>query len=449
MRNLDFIELFGKRPQTIKLDLERMQAAYQQLGEPAAAIPVILVAGTNGKGTTAAFLWQLLSQAGYKTGLYTSPHLLHVSERVQITGIATSDEDIHAHWQALRAALPVALYDALTFFEVITLIALLRFAQCGTDINVIEVGLGGRLDATNILDPLVSVVTAIGRDHQEYLGEDIADIAREKAAIGRRGRPLFWGDADNTSPEARAADVAITAFAEQHSIPLYRVGADSILPGVLQTAPVFLRRNFALAATVFYEVIHRIGSTQSPSSPPTLARETIARFPDRNLPWPAGVAGRFQPVRLLTPDAQPAMQLLLDAAHNPDGARALKDALYNSGYGRDGRRLPALISILADKDFAPMLDVLQGILDPVVLFRINHERSWQQRQLGQTHQQLPFFGDFATAWRFATTTWRHQPQPWIICGSILALAEVMAYFAIQPGSASFGEPLFGCLPTVE
>ena len=178
-------------PASIDLDLARVASLAKRLGLPAAAPPVLTVAGTNGKGSTVKLLAQLLRANGLRTGVYTSPHLRRYNERVRIAG---RDADDAALIRAFEAVEQARAGDPLTYFEFGTLAALWLFAEASLDAWVLEVGLGGRLDAVNCIDPDVSVITTVGLDHQAWLGDSIEAIAAEKAGIMRPGRPALYGD---------------------------------------------------------------------------------------------------------------------------------------------------------------------------------------------------------------------------------------------------------------
>src|SRR5205823_11317403 len=216
-----------------KFDLAHMRVLAAALGDPQATFPAVLIAGTNGKGSTAATLASILSAAGYRTGLYTSPHLIRVNERVQIDGVEIPDEDFaRLYFQVDETARRLVEAGDLphppSFFEVLTALAFLYFAGRGptqadsVDIAVLEVGLGGRLDATNIVDPLLSVITDIALDHQDYLGDTITEITREKAGILRRNGTLITlpqhPEANQAIGEA-AADLNLRAISAASFIP--------------------------------------------------------------------------------------------------------------------------------------------------------------------------------------------------------------------------------------
>lgn len=190
-------------PQEIELGLERVRVVAERLAVLHFSCPVITVAGTNGKGSTVTLIERLARAGGFRTGLYTSPHILHFNERVRINGVAVDDADLCRAFEAVEAARTDV---ALTYFEFTTLAALWLFQTAGLDLLVLEVGLGGRLDAVNIVDPDVAVITSIGLDHQDWLGDDREQIAREKAGILRAGRPLLFAAADMPASIQQCAD---------------------------------------------------------------------------------------------------------------------------------------------------------------------------------------------------------------------------------------------------
>src|SRR5882762_982409 len=216
-----------------KFDLAHMRVLAAALGDPQATFPSVLIAGTNGKGSTAATLASILTAAGYRTGLYTSPHLIRVNARIQIDGAEIPDEDFaRLYFQVAETARRLVEAGNLphppSFFEVLTALAFLYFAGKGpdeakpVDIAILEVGLGGRLDATNVVDPLLSVITDIALDHQDYLGDTIAEITREKAGILRPNGTLI------TLPQHPEANQAIGEAAAE--LNLRAINAASFIP---------------------------------------------------------------------------------------------------------------------------------------------------------------------------------------------------------------------------
>src|SRR5262249_53945364 len=204
------------------LKLERVAAALQVCGSPHLRFPALHVAGTNGKGSTAALLHAMLSAAGYQVGLFTSPHLVDFCERIRVGSAYISDQDVIDEVTAIRRRIEPAGIR-LTPFEMMTILAFSVFAQAQLDVAVIEVGLGGRLDATNVLCPLVSIITGIGLDHQAYLGSTLADIAWEKGGIIKPGVPVVIGQVDGESQQilcglARRVGSAAYIFGQHFTI---------------------------------------------------------------------------------------------------------------------------------------------------------------------------------------------------------------------------------------
>ncbi|HEY7213501.1 MAG TPA: Mur ligase family protein, partial [Thermoanaerobaculia bacterium] len=196
----------------IKLGLERVGTLLTALGEPQRRFPSVLIAGTNGKGSTAALTTAMARAAGYRTGLYTSPHLEKVEERLRIDGRMIASERFAAILADLVALAGRETGSLLTYFEAVTLAAFRWFAEERVDLAIVEVGLGGRLDATNLADPILSLITPIGFDHQEYLGDTLAAIAREKAGILRPDRPaLAWVEEPEAAESLRTAAAEINA----------------------------------------------------------------------------------------------------------------------------------------------------------------------------------------------------------------------------------------------
>jgi dihydrofolate synthase / folylpolyglutamate synthase len=320
--------LASLQPLTVRLGLERVERALDALGRPELGLAVLHVAGTNGKGSTCAMAAAALAAAGHRVGLYTSPHLVRFHERIALDGQPISDEALARLAAELRRACP--WHDAggegerLTYFEFATLLALLHFAREGVGAAVLEVGLGGRFDATNAVRPLACAVARIGLDHTEILGPTLDAIAREKAGIFKAGVPAAV--AHDQPPEALAA---LREEAVRRGAPLTVVEAPwtgpVALPGPHQ------RGNAALAAAA----LRLLAGAGLP-----VPEEAIAR----------GIATARWPGRLETVGG-----VLLDGAHNPDGAAALAAALEAL---HPGRPVELVFGVLADKDHEGMLRAL-------------------------------------------------------------------------------------------
>lgn len=355
------------RQGVVTLGLERIQAFLKLLGNPQEAYPVALIGGTNGKGTTARTLAAILEETHLKVGLYTSPHLVDFRERVVIQGQPVAWETLLDLLEEVR---PQAERLGASFFEVTTALALLHFAREGVGFAVLEVGLGGRLDATNATTPRLSVVTNIGHDHLELLGPTLRDVAREKAGILRKGVPALTAARGEGLEELRAQAARLGtplwvlgeafALAEVEASPgglVFRLG----FGGEGRTLRTRLlgphqAENLALAAMGG----RLLGAPWEAVEKGLLRVENPGRL--ERLPWPGG------------------KELLLDGAHNLEGAWALREALRFHGL------LPAafVLAFSREKDHAAMAEALRD-LGPVVLTRYASPRSADPKAL------LPLF----------------------------------------------------------
>jgi dihydrofolate synthase/folylpolyglutamate synthase len=338
----------------IKLGLERARAILTALGDPQHRFPAVLVAGTNGKGSTSALLDSMARAAGHKIGLYTSPHLEEVEERLRIGGRTIEPGRFGG---LLAWIVEVAERETgvpPTYFEAVTLAAFQWFAEEEIDLAVVEVGLGGRLDATNLCDPVLAVITPIGFDHQEFLGDTLAAIAREKAGILRPGRPaLAWIEEPEPAEAIRAAAGEIGAdlrFASEEVViekiePLGWTGQRIRL-----TAPV---RRYELQLSLLGEhQAKNLGLAVRAAEILEIEADAIAEGA-ASCRWP----GRLEAIEM--PDGR---RVLLDAAHNPAGAEVLAGFLR-----RLGQPVNLLFGVLADKDYAEMLGLLAPHTRGVVL----------------------------------------------------------------------------------
>jgi dihydrofolate synthase/folylpolyglutamate synthase len=334
----------GIHPKTIELGLDRVRAVAQRMGLQFDC-PVITVAGTNGKGSTCAMLEAILLQAGFRTGVYTSPHLVHFEERCRIHGEIVKGDALVPHFEKVEAARQDV---SLTYFEFTTLAIMGLMAQSKLDVAVLEVGLGGRLDAVNIVDADCAVITSIDLDHMEFLGTDRETIGREKAGVMRAGRPAIVSD---PVPPRSVVD-----HAEEVGADLWLFGRDFNFQGdPQQWAWTGRGRRYA---GLGYPALR--GANQLVNASGVLAaleslrpKLPVTAQAVRNGLSMVELPGRFQIV-----PGQPA--LVLDVAHNPHSAAALAANLDAMGFYPTTH---AVFGAMADKDLAPMLRKLGPIVD--------------------------------------------------------------------------------------
>jgi dihydrofolate synthase / folylpolyglutamate synthase len=334
-------------PKAIEMGLSRVREVYSRLDAPVAC-PTITVSGTNGKGSTCALIETTLRCAGYRVGLYTSPHLLRYNERVRVVGAEASDDDLVTAFNAVEDARSTGTAVALTYFEFGTLAALWLFSRAQLDAQVLEVGLGGRLDAVNIVDADVAIVTSIDLDHLDYLGPTREAIGREKAGIFRAGRPAICGDRD---PPQSLVDHAHTIGA-----PLYRVGAqfDAVAEGTQWRFRGPAGERFGLPMPAL-RGRHQLGNAAMALAALDLLRDRlpVAGGAIREALVGVELSGRFQVL-----PGRPT--IVLDVAHNPHAARVLAAALGDMGFHPETH---AVFSMFADKDIRGVIDVMRARVD--------------------------------------------------------------------------------------
>ncbi len=355
--------LYSLQWRGMKLGLRNIRGLMKHVGHPERRFPCIHIAGTNGKGSTASFLASIAMEAGYKTALYTSPHLVRFTERIKINGKELSEQQLVYYIEALRPAIEAS---HATFFEAATAVAFLYFADEGVDLAVVETGLGGRFDATNIVLPLVSVITNIAFDHTEHLGNTLPKIAREKGGIIKRGAPVVTGVTDRTvlavlqniarrkrtrvfEVDRIAGGVPVAGIQGRQT---YRLTAGmmrgkKILPG-LPGAHQVTNARLAIAAMDLLMRTRRQHGLRVTKSAVSRGLERVREN--------TGLQGRLEKVQKGGP-------YLLDVAHNPDGIQTLIRALPG------GARKPriAVFGVMKDKDYRSMLDALSGTVPTLVL----------------------------------------------------------------------------------
>jgi dihydrofolate synthase/folylpolyglutamate synthase len=332
---LDFL---FPRTTTIKFGLATTRALLRSIGNPHEVVPTIHVGGTNGKGSVCTLIAAALREAGWRVGLYTSPHLVSFRERIRVDEVPISEAAVAMWTERLQ---PLILERKATFFEATTAIAFADFAARGAEIAVVEVGLGGRLDSTNVVRPLVSAVTKIERDHMKYLGDTLEKIAGEKAAIAKPGAPFVIGEREPELVEVlrRDAHRAVARLESSARADIRIMPPAYEWAGPLGLAGPHQRRN----AGVAHGILMALPERWRPDA------GAVAR----------GFASAWIPGRL-----DRRGKWLFDVAHNPDGIRALVAALEAT---RPPRPIHALVSILGDKEWPDMLVRLDRAIDRGVL----------------------------------------------------------------------------------
>ena len=391
-------------PRSIELGLDRVRLVAQRLDLPSQKIRTLTVAGTNGKGSSATLASLILSEAGYRTGLYTSPHLLRYNERIAINGVHVNDEALCRAFMAIDQARGETL---LTYFEFGTLAALWLFREANVDVQVLEIGLGGRLDAANLVDADVALITNIGLDHTDWLGPDRESIAREKAGVMRAGRPVICVDSD--------APAAIAEIAQTLKSPLLQIDRDFDFSvgeqgwnwhgpdGELQQLPFPALRGAM-------QLRNASGTIAALKSLPLAIPEDAIR---RALPK-LQLAGRYQRIG----------NVILDVGHNAEAATVLADNLLRDK--ADGRIL-LVLGMLSDKPIEAVGKALARCTQKVFLGTLPGPRGLSATELAQRLQgsglECQICADIPAA--YAQAQQAAQAGDWVVVtGSFLSVAAV-------------------------
>ena len=396
-----------KTPHFGDFKLERMRRLLDLLGNPHRRLRIVHVAGSKGKGSTSALLASILHQASYRVGLFTSPHLVNVEERIQVDRQPIDPSELAAIMDDIRAAAPPALERELTFFEIGTALGFLHFVRRRVDLAILEVGLGGRFDSTNVCEPMLSIITSISFDHTQILGDTLGKIAFEKAGIIKPGRPTISGV---RGPEACGV---IESVCRERGSALTQIDADfqfthepALIEGDRECWPsvrvTTARRRWPWLS------LGMIGAHQACNA--ALAITAVDELMAQGVPIgdsavAEGLARVHWPARLEIMGRRPLV--LLDCAHNVASAHALREALEQSfPVPADGRRM-LIFAGNQDKDLAGMLSVLAPCFECIFLTGIrNSQRSAAPEQLAewiplQRRGDCIICPDSAQAWRRA------------------------------------------------
>lgn len=403
-------------PETLSLD--RVHRLLDRLERPDRTFPAIHIAGTKGKGSTAAMIEAGLRAAGYRTGLYTSPHLHTFRERIRVNNELITREAFARLVDELEPH--IAAVPGLTWFEIVTTLAFLHFAQARIEAGVIEVGLGGRFDATNVLTPLVSVITSLSMDHMNLLGPTLAHIAFEKAGIIKRRVPVV------SAPQPPEAFDVLRRVARFRATTITLVGRDVMVGPIEQTlAAQRLRVNdgeFQIPLLGAHQVInaatavtalHIAGGRGLPVS------DDAIRAGLRHVQWPG---------RLEILSREPL--LVVDGAHNGDSAQQLARAL-REVFGREDWTL--IIGVSADKDIPTMLDALLPIASRVIVTRARSVRAADVETLGRQITDRGRAPALTRSVPEALDLALQSPAPIIVTGSLFTVADARAAWFARTG----------------
>ncbi len=383
---LDALQFFK-----IKLGLDSMNHFLEHLNNPHRTIPFVHIGGTNGKGSVGSNLLSILSQAGYRVGFYTSPHLSSVRERFRINDQYISEDDFA---REANKIINVLGDDQITYFEFTTTLAFLWFASENVDLAILEVGMGGRLDATNIITPLVSVITNVSMDHEQYLGNTLEEISTEKAGIIKTKVPVVSGATDNVPQEI----IKKTCSSKQSPLMLLERDFlakptnntwqytqtnkdDTITPWDLRNLPISLGGNYQISNAALS--IATLNMLQSKGFP--VSEQHIRNGLDL-VRWPGRLEEFWETEQNEILHQQPEINketkhYLLDGAHNSAGINALCEALSQS-FPRD--KLILIWAAMADKDLNKTLPVIAPLADTIILTQPENERSATPEQLKET-----------------------------------------------------------------
>lgn len=406
-------ELFARKQLGVKLGLETMHALAQKIGNPEKDLNFIHIAGTNGKGSTAAMLDAILREAGYKVGLFTSPHLISFGERIQINRIPLSEEKIVALYEGFQPALfeveANASLHTPTFFEITTALALLAFREAQVDWVIWETGLGGRLDSTNIVQPKFSVLTAISFDHTQWLGATLRQIAIEKAGIIKKNGPVIC------APQVEEVEQIIRQRAQEQETPCFFVNQKNIfLENETCEGQKFSYRGISYQlsllgthqrqnASVVLETVNQLRE-----SGVNISEEAVTNG-FKTVSWPA----RFQIL-------QKNPLVILDGAHNEAGIEGLVKQ-YRSLFGE--AKINLIFGVLADKNIDAMVNQLLPIIKKVALVAPMSSRALKPVIAASCFTtkncETAIFSNVQQAW----LTFRGEPV--LITGSLYLAGEVL------------------------
>jgi len=407
--------LFNLQKFGIKFGLSKTENLLEAFGNPHLGRNYIHIAGTNGKGSVAAFMGSILQEAGYKVGLYVSPHLVRFTERFRINGTEISRDETVALIEELQNA--VNADEPPTFFEAVTAMAILHFARQKTDIAIMEVGMGGRLDATNVITPLVTGITNISMEHQEYLGNRLSHIAMEKAGVIKKGVDVVTAAGQPEIIEQ------LRSVAEERGAPFWRVGKDVKYRSTPSGLHFFGQRRKLKDLQLGLRGIHQ--SRNAALALGMLERLETKGFPHTTEQIRKGLKKADWPGRMQIIEENPL--ILLDGAHNAAAVKALarsirKDFSYE--------KMILVIGVMADKDIAALLRAIVPISDRVLYTRPVYARAADPRVLKEKAPPLNVPGEIIPSLAQALKRAKAIATPKdliVVCGSLFTVGEALSF----------------------
>jgi dihydrofolate synthase / folylpolyglutamate synthase len=431
--------LFGLSEIGIKLGLENVTRLLEAFDKPHLKIPSVHIAGTNGKGSVAAMTESVCRRAGVKTGLFTSPHLIDFSERIKVNGKPIPFQNLEDIFQRVHKT-SEDLKITPTFFEFSTVIAFIHFYEQGVELNILEVGLGGRLDATNVCQPLVSIITSIAKDHTQYLGEELHQIAFEKASIIKdRGTVL-------ANIEEESVFNIVRQLAKERSATLLRLGSDFKIR-ILNTNTYEQSLEYEETHFKLTELgLPLLGKYQAENA--GLAVKTC-RLLARTFPsitakaLKEGLKSTYWPGRMEVWSRKPL--IIFDCAHNPSGVKSMTSELEKTFPTQGQRRV--IFGVMKDKAAQEMLEILSKWANQIILVRPKGERSEDPEQLKiflgkPKHLEVSVIPEIEKAIE-AVKSQTHDDDLVCITGSLHTVSEAKIYF--EQKHKNFSNPSDPCV----
>ncbi len=417
--SLDY--LYGLESHGIVFGLHNIRNILSSLGNPHEKLKTIHVGGTNGKGSTAAMIHSILSRCGYRVGLYTSPHLISFTERIRIDGREITEGEVVRLTEEIRGAIKRrGIPETFTFFDFTTAMALLYFVEAGVNLAIVEVGLGGRLDSTNVVDPILTIITNISLDHRDYLGDTLEEVALEKAGIIKEGRGIV-----TAATQRKVLDLLRRVSVEKNA-PLFRVGRDFRGRKVAPRRFHYYGRNLSLPnLDLKLAGKHQVTNAITALGAIEMIGEKGYRIGDeaiyeglRGVQW----SGRLDAV-------MESPKVVLDGAHNPGAAKSLKEAILQEF---NYERLLLALGIMNDKDYRGIISTLVPLADMTVLCKPRCERAALPQVLLNEVTRIEKWGEIvedvgeAVQYLLSRATKRD-----LICitGSFYTIGEAKAYLS--------------------